>query len=426
MIRNLIHTLSSRFLISLFNLALLFITTKWMGAENKGEISVLVLNLSIAAIFSGLFGGPSLVYLIPRYAFRVLFILNYAWSAITAVLLVSLISGGLIPSTLGGMDLFILALLESLVGANTMMLLGRERVKDHNLTQIIKVLLTVILLLVMRSMGEVLNFEAFVSSYRIGLFGAFLFSLFQLRGGNRGSHATGSIYETIRSALRYGSWVQVGNIAQLFNYRLSFFFLEFLIHPPEKAFIRIGIYSASLQVAEAVWQFARSVSTVQYAKVSNLSNKEEGLSISLTLTKVNAVVTTIGVAILCLLPSSVYEQIFGLEFGEVRSHVIFLAPGVIALSMSNAFSHFFAGVGSHRINAFSSIIGLTLTIVIGYPSIQYYGTAGAALTASVVYMLQTWYQFHMLKRDHSIGLSDLLIRKADLVLVKEVWRKIKP
>src|SRR5690606_33036864 len=112
-----------------------------------------------------------------------------------------------------------------------------------------------------------------------------------------------------------------------------------------------------------LWQFARSVSTVQYARVSNATDNHASLAISIRLGKLNYLVTTLGIGILLLIPNGLYGDLFGIEFMEIKSHLYFLSIGIIALSLSNAFSHYFAGIGKHSINTFSSIFGLILTIL---------------------------------------------------------------
>jgi O-antigen/teichoic acid export membrane protein len=424
LIKNLVHTLSSRLIVSLFNLALLFITTRWMGAENKGEISLLVLSLSLAAIFSGVFGGPSLVYLIPRYAMRHLLVINYTWSIVTAAMLVMAAQTGLTPVGIGGIDLFVLAGMESIVAMHAMILLGREQVYAQNIVQVIKVSVTVLILSGLKFSEQAVDFHSFINAYGWGLSAALIISLISLRRNHRDSVQQPGLWSTIQAALKYGGLVQIGNLAQLLNYRLSFYFLELLIHPPEKALIRIGIYSAALQVAEALWQFARSVSTVQYSKVANLDSTEEAIRISLTLMKLNAFVTLVGICFLIALPSNVYASLFGQEFSEVGVLVVYLAPGIAALSVSNAFSHFFAGVGLHRINTWSSILGLILTIALGYPSIVNYGVLGAAATASVVYVVQTYFQFWHLQRKFEVAWRDLRLQKHEIEVLKLAWKRI--
>lgn len=394
-----------------------------MGAENKGEISLLILNVSLASIFSGLFGGPSLVYLIPRFPFKTLFSLNYGWSLITSLLMTLLIIIGFLPSTTAPNMFFAIALLECLVSVNMMILLGRNKITRHNLLLIIKSIILVGTLSALHLNGELLDYDLFEKAYFASMSIVFIVSLAMIARSTKSNESFGkSLQQTARESLSFGFLVQSGNIAQLLNYRLSFYFLELLIHPPAQALIRIGIYSATLQIAEALWQFARSVSTVQYAAVSNMENKSEGLSVSLRLGKLNYSVTIIGILLLLIPGESFYSSLLGGEFGEVKTHLYFLAPGIVALSLSNAFSHYFAGVGLHRFNTQSSVFGLILSVILGYFAILEYGTLGAAAVASLVYVSQTLYQFIMLQKQDNVKWNALMLQKKDIKAFSKLWQ----
>lgn len=426
MIKNILHTLGTRLLTSLLSLALLLITTQWMGAENKGAISLLVLNLSLASIFSGLFGGPSLVYLIPRLPFKHLLALNYAWSALTAALVTGILVGGLLPNQANPIHFFFMALMECLIAAHLMMLLGKEKITAHNAIALLKSASVVGLLLYFRSTGVAMDYFAFEDAYAISLIVTFLLSVGVLIYHRKAyGQQAGSLLNSARESLKYGFLVQVGNVAQLMNYRISLYFIEVLIHPPTLALARIGIYSAALQVAEALWQFAKSISTVQYAAVSNLKDEEaeKGLYLSLGLGKLNYSVTAIGITLLCLLPASFYEAVLGTAFGEVRMHLLILAIGIVALSLSNALSHYFAGIGEHRFNTYSSLFGLVLTVALSYPLISSYGTIGAAIAASITYSAQTFYQMIILKHRKDVPWSAFVVSRADLIALSSLRRK---
>lgn len=414
MVRSIIHTLGSRLVIAVFNLLLLFITTKLMGAENKGEISLLVLNLSIATIISGLFGGPSLVYLVPRFPMKNILAINYTWSIISSLLVTSLLVFDFLPSSISTSKFFFMSLMECTIATHMMALLGKEKVSQHNYLQIIKITVVLSLLVYYQYSGLELNYTSFEMAYAFGLASTFLISILALLPKGQNDRSTsGSILETLRSCLKYGATVQIGNIAQLLNYRLSFYLLELLILPPQLALIRIGIYSATLQVSEALWQFARSVSIVQYSAISNMEDKATGLRISMQLARLNGSVTMLGIILLSILPESLYATIFGQEFGEIKTHFLILTPGILALSYSNAFSHFFAGIGLHRINTESSVLGLILTVLVGIPSITYMGTEGAATTASLVYFAQTIYQFIRLRQKFGTAIWELIPDRED-------------
>ncbi|HAQ72036.1 MAG TPA: hypothetical protein DCR48_13775, partial [Flavobacteriales bacterium] len=269
-----------------------------------------------------------------------------------------------------------------------------------------------------------LDANSFVNAYGLTLGATYLISLFLSTRAKADALPKESDFKsTIAACLKYGSLVQIGNISQLLNYRLSFYFLELLITPMPLALVRIGIYSASLQVAEALWQFAKSISTVQYSKVSNTKDKNVAIDISIKLGKLNYFATGIGIIFLLLIPASVYSSLFGAEFSEIKNHFIILAPGILALSLSNALSHYFAGVGQHKFNTQSSIFGLGITIIIGYFLIYQLGTIGAAFAASIVYVLQTIYQLAMLKRSTEVQYKDLLLGKEDFKTMIEIVKE---
>ena len=63
----------------MLNVVLLLISTRLLGAEVKGEVSLLVLNFSLATLVSGFLGGPALVYLTPRFPIKSLLFVNLVW-----------------------------------------------------------------------------------------------------------------------------------------------------------------------------------------------------------------------------------------------------------------------------------------------------------------------------------------------------------
>lgn len=414
MFHKLVHTLGSRLIMAIFNVLLLFITTRWMGAEVKGEISLLILNLGIVTLISGLFGGPALVYLVPRHALRQILILNYGWTLVASAAFTLFLVYGKLAISLEAWRFFRMALTEGLIAANLMIFLGAERVTWHNTLQVLKAAATVALLILFINYRSH-SFVQFVNAYEISLVFTLLCSTVLLwRMKTRHEGAAGDMLKTLRESLKFGSLVQVGNFAQLLNYRLSYYFLELLISPPQLALIRIGVYSAAVQVSEALWQFVRSVSTVQYSVVSNLGDRAQGLQLSLRLARLNYAVTFIGVLFLFFIPASGYGRLFGPEFSEIRKHFIIMSPGIVAMAFSGAFSHFFAGVGDHRLNTLTSVSGLVLTFCLLYPSINYFSTVGAAAVSSVVYIFQASLQYYFLTRKDEVRLHRLILTREDL------------
>ena len=178
-----------------------------------------------------------------------------------------------------------------------MIILGKEDVKLHNIIQVIKLAITVILLyLFIQLRGK--DLTQFVNAYEWSLIVSFIFLKPHCNAINKlgRSSKPAQTYLFVK-LLSYGSIVQFGNIAQLLNYRFSYYVLELVVSPPQQALIRIGIYSAAIQVAESLWQFTRSVNTVQYSVISNMKNRASSLALSMKLLRINYSVTFLGILV---------------------------------------------------------------------------------------------------------------------------------
>lgn len=420
MFQKIVHTLGSRVIISILNVVLLLISTRMLGAEIKGEVSLLVLNFSLATLISGFLGGPALVYLTPRFPLKSLLLINSIWTLISIFGFTVILKHFDLNPNISGVRFFRMAVLESAIATNLMIILGKEDVKLHNFIQIIKILIVVLLLYVfIKLRGE--HFIEFVNAYEWSLLVSIIFSsAFVLKYIDWKAHPE-KLSQTFFSTLSYGSIIQFGNIAQLLNYRFSYYILELVISPPQVALIRIGIYSAAIQVAESLWQFTRSVNTVQYAVISNMTDRMSGLALSLKLLRINYSVTFLGILVLFLIPSRGFQMIFGHEFGEIKSHIMLLSPGILALSFSGAINHFFSGVGQHKFNSITSLFGLLITLAIAYPSVILFDSYGAAAATSIVYICQASLQFYFLSHKDSVLLKDLIPSKAD---VRFILRKM--
>jgi O-antigen/teichoic acid export membrane protein len=425
MFNKIVHTLGSRLISALLSFILIILTTRFLGAEIKGEISLLILNVSMVNLLSGFSGGAALVYLTPRHSTRQLLILNTIWSFFASAAFTLVLQTLSFETGVSGFSFFALGFLESAVTTNLMLLLGKERVKAHNLIQLLKVFLTVgFLALFLGFQKSTQTFAwAFGLSQIISLFASLLVIYPYLKNESEPI----SISDVFKSSFRFGSLVQIGNVAQLLNYRFSYYVLELIIHPPTLALIRIGIFSTAIQLAESLWHFTRSVNTVQYAAISNLTDRKQALQISLKLVRLNYFFTAIGIAVMASIPNSWFVQLFGPDFSEVKWHFILLAPGIFALAFSGGFNHFFAGMGDHKYNTIVSLAGLVITLIISWPFIKEFETVGAAVGISIVYILQSIIQTVILMRKEGVSWRELLITMNDVrEFLFQVLSKLDP
>jgi O-antigen/teichoic acid export membrane protein len=421
MFRNILQTLGSRFLIGLSNLAILLITTNLFGAEIKGEISLFVLSISIATLISGFAGGPALVYLVPRGNILSLFVINLLWSALSIGVFILFIVQ-FTSLSIDGFYLYLIALLESTVAINLMLLLGQEKITKHNVVQLIKVLSTLGILFYMATSYDP-SLELFVTAFTISvLISLALSGYFLFRSLIKEKLQLQAV--ELAKTLRLGFTVQIGNLAQILNYRMSYYLLEWLISPPEVALVRIGIFSTATQISESLWQFTRSVNTVQYARIANMSDRDSSKEVTTILVRMNTIVTAMGIIVLLLVPASIYTQIIGAEFTDIKRQMWLLSPGILGLAFSGALSQFFSGIGEYQFNTITSLVTLVLSVLLAIPAISFFEIDGAAAATSIVYILQAIMLTYFFTSRERISIIEFKPKSSDISLLTRKFRGI--
>jgi len=409
---------------AVMNALLLILTTRYLGAEIKGEVSMLVLNLSLAGMLGGFFGGPALVYLTPRFSKRHILVLSSIWALVSSLLFTIIIYAVGIGPAMSPYLFFGMALLETVIGNMLMMLLGGERVSIHNLLQVLKILVVLLSLpLCISLFGN--TFQSFYLAYGISLILTFITSIFLLARWLQSAKSIQTerlIIKTLRAGMTYGFTMQLGGFASILTLRLSYYLLEVIISPPSVALVRIGIFSTATQIAESLWQFSKSISTVQYSTISNLKTRKEALEISLKLLRLNYAVTAFALIALLFIPNQIFIAIFGEQFSEVKLHLILLSPGILAVSFFTALNHYFSGVGDQKLNTKTAFMGLIITCLLAVPLISTFGTLGAAALSSLAFMLQAAWQIHYLRSKDQVSLNQFVLKRADFF---DLWIKMR-
>ncbi len=223
----------------------------------------------------------------------------------------------------------------------------------------------------------------------------------------------------LRSCLQFGYLVQLANLIQFFNYRLSFYLLK------EFTEIKIlGIYSTAILFTDTVLIFAKSVSVVQYTKIANTDNKNYSIKITIKNARLTILVTTILMLFIVILPSQIFSMMFGKEFSELKTIILLSAPAIILFSGSAIISHYFSGTGNYKINTYTAAIGFVFTVSLCYLFIPIYGMYGAILAMSVSYTANTFFLLYQFKKESDFNIAELIPGKSDLMELIGTVRKL--
>lgn len=81
-----IGTLANRLITSLLNFLIVVITARYLGTSGRGEISLIILTISMIQMITGVMGGGAIVYLAPRYPQFKILAISTSWAIISCLI----------------------------------------------------------------------------------------------------------------------------------------------------------------------------------------------------------------------------------------------------------------------------------------------------------------------------------------------------
>ncbi len=418
---NIIRTFFSRSGTAVINLVVVIMSARLLGDEGMGMISLLILTVTINALFVGLWGGAGLVYLTPRHPVKNIISIGYIWSVIASLIVVFVFQYfALFPAYFGNY-VYLLVIINSFGSINMYVLLGKEKIKAHN---IITFLQSFLLLLTILFQFYIINFIE-VQAYLWALYVSFAFvwlgSTVVLLNA-KSANIEKSFLQTLKHTFNYSLVLQAGSGVQLLNYRFSYYIIDFFLGTA-----MLGRFSVAVQVAEGILILGKSFGLVLYSRVSNIENIKEAIKTSIPLLKITAFATLVATVIVMLLPASFFTFLFNSDFSQIHEILLFLGPGIVFVSVTMLFSSFFSGVGMIKINTQGSVIGLVSTLLLSVWMIYYFGLVGAAIATSLSYLSSLVYSQYHFEKVSGLGLTIYKVSVSDFqqfkLLIKGLFGK---
>jgi len=409
-----IGTIATRVAVAASNLLLAAVAARMLGLEGVGRMSLLVLAVTFVMLLCNVIGG-GLVYLEPRHGTRTLRWISYGW-ALAACALGGLLAEpvSLVPAGLG-LHVGAIAFLESIATTHSALLLGRQRFGAHNAFTVLRpaLLLAVFGFLLHRDGPD---FNDFVIALYVahGVTAVLSGALVARMPAHRSDAAA-----ALLAMLRQGLPAQAANGLQLLNYRLSYFLVQ-RFHGAGA----LGLWSITTQLAESAWLAPKSLGSVLYARVSNTEEQDRQRELTLSVMKASVVLALVAALVLLALPESLFQWVFGPEAEGITGLVLLLSPGLVAMAASQAFSHYFSGVGRVHHNTIASGIALAATVALGLWLIPTEAQRGAAITSSVAYAMAILYQAILFNRRTGARFVDYLPDRRDGERIGKLWRWI--
>ncbi|WP_343639347.1 polysaccharide biosynthesis C-terminal domain-containing protein [Chryseobacterium sp.] len=413
---TIIKTFVSRFFILILSFGLVIYSTNMWGSEGKGTISIVVANAAAVSFFSNIFSGSSASYFASRFKIEKVLLYAYLWSLLTGLLIPFLFS---IASIQGEYLLYLIGIsvFSSLLSTNISLFIGTQDIKRFNMYTVLQQLVHIVFIGILVYLFGKKDVSVYFLAQIICLALLFLTSFFQIIKKCNISQIS-FCKEVGRNMFEYGWKTQLSAFVQFLNYRLSFYFLEYF-----EGIASVGIFSIGVTFSEAIWTITRSIAVILYSDVVNSKSSEESIGKtkeSLKLTFFLMIGFVLGIIII---PSQVYELIFGKEFKDTKEIMLLLSPGIFAIAVSDMVGHYFSGIRELKILNVKSIVGLVVTVVFSFIAIPKWGIIGACVATTSSYFGSAFLLFRKFYNSTPFTLKDYMITKEEIQLLKQKFVK---
>ncbi|MDR1102981.1 MAG: polysaccharide biosynthesis C-terminal domain-containing protein [Tannerella sp.] len=420
MLRKVLETIATRYLVAALNMALIFINGKALGIHSMGLVGVIYASANIVFLFNGVFCGNTIVYHLNRYPLRYVFWPAYAWAfAGSALACGALALAGMLPAGFGA-EVYGLATLLSLVGVHSRVLLGKDRIKAFNATFMIQGGSLFFILLYMYYVAGKQDVEGYLWGLYLSNALAWLASLLLIcpacfRRGKENPPATlPPLFPLLKKMFAYGLWSSADNLTEGLTTRLNYFLLQRL-----SGYGQVGLLDAGTRISESVWHISRSVSSISYSQVARTSDPEMQRRQTLRFFKWTycALIPVIGVIL--LIPERIYtDYLFSAEFQGIRKVIGGLSVGIVMLGANNILSHYFIGTGKVKYSTACSCVGLLTLLLSGSILAPAYGVLGSAVSTSIAFSAMLLFSLTVFVRQTRTSLRELLPSREDFAKLK--------
>jgi len=376
-LRKIATTFVSKFIAAFFNLLLLYFTIKYMGATQRGYITLLILNLSFVMLAAEWVAGPVLVYFFAHHNTSRLLKIAYIWILLVCVL--SLIILSFFSFQFSIFAFIVLCFFQCAISLNNQLLIGFGKISNQNLIQTIQPFFTLIFTLFFIYLGYC-NVNYFLISFLTSSIVTFIIQQFFVKFFQfKNQSADVTTFEVVKK----GSYTTASNIAHLITNRVSYFYINSLLGAAA-----LGVYSAAISLSEAVLMAASSAGVVHYSNITNSKDVNQNQSQTILFAKYSLAITFFVFIIIYFIPNHFFTELLGKDFTEVKQFILIFLPGIIALSITHIFTHYFSGIGNFRTPFFASLFSCILVGTFAKYSLLQFKQSGLLMLTSIGLVFQ--------------------------------------
>lgn len=411
MIRKILSTIFTKGFVALVNLAILLVSSKQLGGDVRGQISLLILNIAIVQAVNEIYTGYALVYFIPTTNLKKIYINGIKWTLLCTALMSSfffLFDIGLKEQWFNTGLLSLIIILHSFHGV---IILSKEKIGIYNFLNFFQ---PTLLLIILIFLVFVLN-ERTVLSYVWSLYISFITSLvissvmvFNVFKYNNADKAQFDFSKIVKN----GFYNQLANLSHMLSNRYNFYLLG--------STTLVGIYSNSTSLIESVLIISSSVAPIILTYIANKGSDGKNVQVTFLLAKLCFLLSLACVVVLILIPSDFFSFLLGKDFSSTKQVMLSLSPGVLVISFSTIISHYYSALGKQKLIATANFAGLLVTIMSSYFLIHQFGLFGACYATCLSYFVASVILVYNFMMENALSVFTLFKLRENMGILKKL------
>ena len=415
--KNSLETLLSQCASLAVQLVIGVLIARWLGAEGKGQLYLLVVSINMVASFASLGLGPAAIYFIGKDRGCLPAVVTNLLVT-TSIISVVVIAVGWVgvrffqthvyqqfPLWLWGLSAVLLPvhLVESLLMQVASALLRIRAINLITLTRSLLYLLLLVLFVRVDGAGVDGGFVAYALSVCVS---TGCFAVLVLRSGGRPGAPDWSL---LRSSLSFGGKSYLSNTMRMLNLRLDALLVASLA---SGGAVATGVYSVASNLAELILYVPSSIRLSLFPLIAASSSADANRLTAMACrhTALITLLVTLGAGVGGPL---IIELLYGPEFRNAIVPLFILLPGVWLLSQSILFYSDLDGRGRPELSVISRLLALVITVALDLWLIPAYGIIGAAAASLCAYAAEFVVAGLLFTSCTGVTWSDLLFVRSD-------------
>ena len=419
MLKKIIATLFTKGFVALINLLILLISSRQLGGDVRGQVSLLILNIAIIQAINEIYTGYALVYFVPRFSLKKIYQNGFLFSVLCTILS-SLVFFSIsffsekqwaheIKDQL--LNITILSFIIIIHSFHGVVILAKEKIRLYNFLNFFQPAL----LLTVLSINIFVLENNTIMSYIIALYISFSASLIISSYGMISIFKDNFKETNLFNAsliFKNGFNNQLANLSHMLSNRYNFYLIS--------SNALVGVFSTSTTLIESVLIISSSAAAIILTHIANRKDESSHVRITFLLSKICFVLSAFAILVLLFIPSDFFTFLLGKDYTLTKPIMLALAPGILFISFSTIISHYFSGLGKQRLIAIANFSGLFTTIVSSYFLINKFQIFGACYATCLSYFVASSVLVIMFMKENRLSFLSLFKLKDDLVFFKSI------